>query len=241
MTGSMAAIEIVREEMGHITHGRYRVLIDGEEVGTLGNGETGHYEVEPGRHDVAVASSRWGSKTLSISLPVQETVRVRCWLIGFLGRIRAGTYETDRWISLETLEQPDGAEIQVSAGPTVAGRKDRHRTLAVAIGVLGVLMLADSLLLLHFGEVPRGILGVSEGAATLPFAYLGWLPRSPRVDALKTTWLGICVTVFSTVFLLTALVRRHPLDSITVFVIGLVLGICALAIGIIRLFASRDS
>jgi hypothetical protein len=237
----MAAIEIVREELGRLTHGRYRVLIDGEEVGTLGNGETGHYEVEPGRHDVAVAAFRWGSKTLSISLPGQETVRLRCWLIGFLSRIRAGTYETDRWISLETLEQPDGADIQVSAGPSVAGRKDRHRPLAVAIGGLGLFMLGDSLFLVHFGEVRRGIFVASEAAAALLFAYLGWLPRSRRVDALKTTWLGICITVFTTVFLLTALVRRLPLDSIMVFVIGLVVGICALAIGTIRLSDSRES
>jgi hypothetical protein len=233
----MAAIEVLREETGHLTYGRYCVLIDGEEVGTLRNREKGHYEVAPGRHDVAVTLSRSGSQTLSLSLGDQEMVRLGCRLIGFRSRLRVARYETDRSITLEALEEPAGADIHISAGPTVTAWNDRHRIIAVAIAVLGLLMLTDSFLLLHLGEVRAWILGASMGAAALPFAYLEWLPRSRRVEALKTTGLGICVTVFA-VFTLAA---HLPLGFTVVEVIVLAMGICCLTMGIIRLFDLGDS
>ncbi|MEA2506804.1 MAG: hypothetical protein QOH48_1422 [Actinomycetota bacterium] len=66
------------------------------------------------------------------------------------------TYRTDLWLTLEPIEQPERAGLEVSAGPAVRGRRLSHRTIALALALLGLLALADTFFLFHLGESRRG-------------------------------------------------------------------------------------
>jgi hypothetical protein len=213
------------------------VLVDGHQVGKLRNEETGHYEVEPGRHEVALTFSRSGSKTLSITLRDGEIVRLGCRLMELRSRIldAPARYESDRWITLEPLEQPAGADIEVSAGPTVIGWKDRHRVFAVGLWAVGLLGSSHSAFLFHLGNDRAGILQALIAAILLGFGYLEWLPRSRRLEAVKAASLGLSFTVVAFLLLLSHL----PLGFAVAIIVCLMLGICSLVLGTIRLFDLR--
>ena len=56
----------------------YKVLVDGQEVGTIKNGKTETFNVAPGRHDVMLKIDWATSPTLTVDAPPGGTVRLTC-------------------------------------------------------------------------------------------------------------------------------------------------------------------
>jgi hypothetical protein len=231
----VAVIEIFRKEGKPKQWGRYSVLIDGDKLGRLRDGETSRYEVAPGHHAVAVRFHRFSSKTLSMTLAEHETIRLRCMLSDRHVIARATSYQTDLWLTLEPIEPPQRADIQVSAGPSVTGRRLSHRTIAVALGLLGLLALADTFFLFHLGESRRGGSLLFLGVAMMWFAYLRWLQPSRRVEAVKTTSAGALISLWGLSFLFRV-AGLGPRFLATLF---LMMGVGGVVIGTMRLLEHR--
>lgn len=231
----MSVIEIVREEGKRTQWGRYSVLIDGEKLGRLRDGESGRYEVAPGYHAVAVRFYRFSSKTVSMTLAEGESIRLICMLSDRRARVRATSYETDLWLTLEPTEPPQGAHLQVSAGPSVTGRRLSHRTIALALGLVGLLGLTGTFFLSHLGESRRGSSLLFVGAYLMWFAYLEWLQPSRRVEAVKTTSAGALISLWG-LSLLFRVAGPGPRFLATLF---LMIGVGGVVIGTMRLLEYR--
>lgn len=72
----MTAIEIHRRKGWRDKFRKYRVVIDGNEVGRLRERDTGTYAVEPGAHEVMARIDWTGSPALLIEVPVGGVVRL---------------------------------------------------------------------------------------------------------------------------------------------------------------------
>jgi hypothetical protein len=231
----MSVIEIFREEGKPRQWGRYSVLIDGNKLGRLRGRETGRYVVAPGHHAVAVRFFRFSSKTLSMTLAEGETIRLRCMLSDRQVRMRATTYETDLWLTLEPIEQPKRADLEVSAGPAVTGRRVSRRAIALAIGLLGLLGLVDTFFLFHLGESRRAGSLLFDGAVLMWFAYLEWLQPAPRVEALKIATAGVYTSLLASL----VLIRVSGLGPRSLATLLLVIGVASVATGTMRLLEHR--
>jgi hypothetical protein len=80
----------------------YEVLVDGNEVGRLGNGECRDFELEPGHHTVRLKIDWTGSPERSFSVSAGETVglHVRATAVVALWRVLS----RERYLSLEFLD-----------------------------------------------------------------------------------------------------------------------------------------
>ena len=77
----------------------YRVLIDGEAVGRVRNGETADYPVSAGRHEVRLTVGIGRSPSTVVDVPSGGTVLVRCRA----GSAIAGPldiFRLDHWIQI---------------------------------------------------------------------------------------------------------------------------------------------
>jgi hypothetical protein len=57
---------------------RYKVMVDGRQLGTIGNGETVELSVSSGPHRVRLAISWTGSPELEVQVPDGGVATVRC-------------------------------------------------------------------------------------------------------------------------------------------------------------------
>jgi hypothetical protein len=94
----MGTVEIERKKLAFADNARkYKIVIDGDQRGTIGRGETVRHEVGPGAHTVKLTINWCSSEQLSIDVADGETVRLRCeprangitalWYVSF-GRAR---------------------------------------------------------------------------------------------------------------------------------------------------------
>jgi hypothetical protein len=98
-------VEVFREPGGRDKLRRYRVVIDGREVGRLRQRERASYEVDPGQHEITVRIDWCGSETLSLDFREGERVRLRCYpKDGFRQAARAMLSDRDAWIMLELVD-----------------------------------------------------------------------------------------------------------------------------------------
>ena len=56
----------------------YKVLVDGQEVGTIKNKSTESFTIAPGRHDVTLKVDWASSSPVTIDAPPGGTVRLQC-------------------------------------------------------------------------------------------------------------------------------------------------------------------
>lgn len=75
----MASVEVQREFGGLTDHLRsYKVVLDGEVVGGLRSGESGAFDVAPGRHELFLKID-WGrSEKVNVNLAAGQTARFYC-------------------------------------------------------------------------------------------------------------------------------------------------------------------
>jgi hypothetical protein len=74
-----AAIHVDRQAGGYTDRARaYKVLVDGEERGTVKQGEGVEIEVEPGSHEVQMRIDWAGSRTLEVDLTEGERAEFVC-------------------------------------------------------------------------------------------------------------------------------------------------------------------
>jgi hypothetical protein len=75
---------------------RYKILVDGQEAGSLKRGEVLQHTVRPGPHDV-VAKIDWsGSPTTQVDVPPGGTVKLKVGPGSPLG----GFFSSDKWLTL---------------------------------------------------------------------------------------------------------------------------------------------
>ncbi|HEY3772591.1 MAG TPA: hypothetical protein VGL69_06345 [Solirubrobacteraceae bacterium] len=106
-----AQIAIYREPRGFTDRLRsYKILIDGDQVGSIKRGGTVAIEVEAGRHTVQLAIDWARSQTLVVDTVPREEVNVRCWSNAnpFLILYWA-TLGSQRYIGLERTGSREGA------------------------------------------------------------------------------------------------------------------------------------
>jgi hypothetical protein len=97
----MPVIEVFRNKGSRDVMRRYRVIIDGREVGRLRQRETGRYQVEPGHHKLTIRIDWCSSRTASVDLGGQETVRFSCQPTGGLWSRPSLFVHKDQYITLE--------------------------------------------------------------------------------------------------------------------------------------------
>ena len=56
----------------------YRVLIDGSGIGTIGNGESKIFNIEPGLHDLVLTIDWCSSNTITFDLPPHGILHFEC-------------------------------------------------------------------------------------------------------------------------------------------------------------------
>lgn len=56
----------------------YRVLLDGLEIGTISNGESKTFSVEPGAHELVLKIDWCSSNTVRFDLPEARSIRFEC-------------------------------------------------------------------------------------------------------------------------------------------------------------------
>jgi len=56
----------------------YHVMLDGEEIGRIGNGETKSFAITPGQHRLALKIDWCGSNELSFSTAVDNLLTFQC-------------------------------------------------------------------------------------------------------------------------------------------------------------------
>lgn len=75
----MASFITLSRDSGYADRIRaYRVLIDGTEVGTIDNGESKTFSVEPGPHEMVLKIDWCGSNTVKFDLPVSRSIGFEC-------------------------------------------------------------------------------------------------------------------------------------------------------------------
>jgi len=96
------AIEVRRRHVRYADRLReYHVLIDGKEVGTLRDGESGTYPVEAGAHRVHLRIDWTRSESRSVDVPMGETVTLVCRARNPLGALYWITFGRKRYIRLD--------------------------------------------------------------------------------------------------------------------------------------------
>lgn len=56
----------------------YRILVDGVEVGTINNGESKTFSIEPGPHEMVLKIDWCSSNTIKFDLPAARSLRFEC-------------------------------------------------------------------------------------------------------------------------------------------------------------------
>ena len=104
----MASIQISRDSGYADRLRKYAIVLDGQKVGELSDGETSRIPVSPGPHELAVRIDWCGSKPLRFTVGENETAtfRVESNLRG--GRILAGiwyvAFARDSYLKLVQLD-----------------------------------------------------------------------------------------------------------------------------------------
>lgn len=92
---------------------RFKVFVDDVNVGVVGNGQTKHFELSPGRHILYVALDLYRSKPCVVNVQLGEAIQLVCGLKGGLsGALSAFTSPHD-YLQLE----PDAATPQSISQP----------------------------------------------------------------------------------------------------------------------------
>jgi hypothetical protein len=102
---ALSSIEIWREA-GHDRDRlrRYRVAVDGVQVGSVRAGETAVFPVEPGVHRVQISIAWCRSPTAEVEVPERGTVRLGCRPNPDLASaLKAITTDRGRYIELSEL------------------------------------------------------------------------------------------------------------------------------------------
>lgn len=75
----MGVLEIERKNVAYTDNLRkYKLVIDGEQCGTIGRGETVTQQLEPGRHSVKLTINWCSSEKLTVDIAGDETVKLWC-------------------------------------------------------------------------------------------------------------------------------------------------------------------
>lgn len=56
----------------------YRVLLDGNEIGRIGNGETKSFDIKPGQHQLALKIDWCGSAAINFGIANDQCVKFQC-------------------------------------------------------------------------------------------------------------------------------------------------------------------
>ncbi len=57
---------------------KFRVFVDGKKVGTIRRGETRHFFVRPGQHQVQVRIDWWRSNSVNVEIAREGTLHLQC-------------------------------------------------------------------------------------------------------------------------------------------------------------------
>ncbi|HEX3898998.1 MAG TPA: hypothetical protein VHW74_07480 [Mycobacteriales bacterium] len=104
----MTGIRIQREANAYADRRRkYRILVDGEELGAIGRGDTIDIPLDPGRHSVWMRIDWTGSEMATFVLEADETIEFVCRpryptaavVVALLRSIK----DRDDWIVLERM------------------------------------------------------------------------------------------------------------------------------------------
>jgi hypothetical protein len=117
----MAAKIVVLRRTGKVDRFRsYRVLVDGERVGSLRQGEQKEFDVAPGRHKVEVIVD-WGrSPAISVDLKPTDSVRLECTSQASISSaVFRIFFRRRQYLSLRRVDDPDG--LHSGGGRTASG------------------------------------------------------------------------------------------------------------------------
>lgn len=79
MIPAMGTLEIERKAGGYVdTIRKYRVVIDGEQHGVIGRGQTVTFPLEPGTHIVMLKIDWCRSTQLTVEIGLGETMKLWC-------------------------------------------------------------------------------------------------------------------------------------------------------------------
>ena len=86
---------------------RFRVLVDGAEVGTIGRGETCSYQVGPGRHTVQVLLGRSGTRVTEVDAVRESGVALQVFPDRGWWRRRDSRFpfSSAGWLTVELVEE----------------------------------------------------------------------------------------------------------------------------------------
>jgi hypothetical protein len=97
------------------------VIIDDRDAGSVGNGSTASFEVQPGHHKVAVRLGMTSGRPCRVDVAAGEKVRLLC-------RLRMGLWAASAF----ELTREDGAALDASAEPA-----PHHANLILILAILG--------------------------------------------------------------------------------------------------------
>jgi len=78
VSDASAIVEITRERSVANSARGYAVLLDGERIDRIGNGQTRRYAVAPGRHEIRIGLDFYRSRPLALDLGPGETICLEC-------------------------------------------------------------------------------------------------------------------------------------------------------------------
>jgi hypothetical protein len=103
-----ALIRLEREEALNSSLSKFKIVVDGKQVGTIANGDVVEIHVDPGRHTLRLRISWTGSPSVPFSLDQGETVHFVC-RPAFTNSMLAfwfvfqSFFKHDNWIDLEVV------------------------------------------------------------------------------------------------------------------------------------------
>lgn len=104
--GGGGVVLLERESAFNDRWRRYTIVVDGQKVGKIGDGDVIEIPVDPGSHSLRLRISWTGSPTQDFSIAEGETVRFQCRSlefdpVGMLLSVLRSLVRHDEWISLE--------------------------------------------------------------------------------------------------------------------------------------------
>ena len=88
-----ATLRLTRKTFGiELRRGRFEILVDGRDIGSIDYGDTVEEPVEPGHHTLRIRAGRYSSRAHSFDVTDGEAVSFRCsganiwplWLVSFV-------------------------------------------------------------------------------------------------------------------------------------------------------------
>src|SRR4051812_9592454 len=74
------ALQVHRDRKPWIDRARaYKVMVDGQEVGRVRNGDSQSFEVAPGRHEVHMSIDWTRSPSVEVDVPAAGDAHLRCY------------------------------------------------------------------------------------------------------------------------------------------------------------------